>query len=79
MPEEDDDTLGEGRGLVPRREPKRCITRTYSKLLATKRWKQCNEWLKKVIKMGNEAPEKGWQRAEHAWTNGKEKHKKTLR
>ena len=28
--------------------------------------------------MGREAPEKGWQRAEHEWTSGMKKHNKTL-
>ena len=39
---------------------------------------QCNELLKKVIRMGKDAREKGRQRAEQEWVDGRTKRKKTL-
>ena len=74
----DDDSPGEGRGKIPAREPWKPVPKVYGKTWATKGWVQCNEWLKPVINMGKDAPEKGWQRAEQEWVDGRGKHKKTL-
>ena len=46
--------------------------------MVTTRWMQCSEWLKKVIRMGKNAPEKGWQRAEQEWGDERNKHQKTF-
>ena len=73
----DDSSLGEGRGQVPRREPKLCIPRKYG-LKIIRKCEQRNARLKKVTRMGREAPKKGWQRAEYEWTSGKKKHQKTF-
>ena len=48
----DDKTSGEGRGKIPRREPWKAESKVCGKEWATKRWVQCNEWLKKAIRMG---------------------------
>ena len=39
---------------------------------------KCIEWLKKVIRIRKEVFEKGWQRAEQEWVDGRTTHKTTF-
>ena len=50
----DGSSLGDGRGQVPRREPRKYVTRKFGQK-NYKELESCNTWLKKVIRTGREA------------------------
>ena len=60
-----------------RENPSQLIPRKYGREHGLAQEK-CIKWLKQVIKMGQEAPMKGWHRAEPEGTTGWSKHRPVL-